>query len=82
MDIQSFLNPADENEQTEGNSTLTDIIQEHLHPLEDLEEVLLEDADPSPVISFKDALESIEKLILFYEQQDNTIRQFLQRLIA
>jgi hypothetical protein len=80
LELDDFLNPADENPQVHEELVLEQLLIDDLD-LESDSEALMEDEAPAPpVIATKQALLSIRNVILFLEQQEDTRPNDLQTL--
>ena len=79
MSLENFLNPSEENEAVQEDFSLEDIIQQHLQT-DNAEETLEDEDSPPQLISHKEALDAVVKLISFQEQQEDTQYRDLQTL--
>jgi hypothetical protein len=80
MDLDNFLNPAEENPKVQEELVLEQLLIDDLN-LEADSEALMEDEAPAPpVIATKVALLSVQNVILFLEQQEDTRPKDLQIL--
>jgi hypothetical protein len=81
MDINQILNPPDEvMEDTGGLEQLDELILAQFGPELEIEAETDEEVEESPKISTAEALEALEKLVLYEEQQDEDKKGFLEAL--
>ena len=81
MDLDDFLNPMEENQEMQEDIVLEQLVNDYVNVGQCDEEASMEDEAPAPpVITTKQALQSIQDVILFFEQQEDTRSKDLQIL--
>jgi len=81
MPLDDFLNPMEENQEIQEDVVLEQLVNDYVNLGAYDEEASMEDEAPAPpVITTIQALQSIQDVILFFEQQEDTTSKDLQIL--